>query len=138
MEAEIPDIEGAADVVAWFGYWPNFHDAEVDSITLSRTGESRVVIHAFKTPVEEYAAVTFHLNGFTGDQFGTTSTRIDYFNEQNVLSGAFVRKLDAGFELVLEGIYGVDGALTCQDLRVSIKPTVQPARIMPDNESASL
>jgi hypothetical protein len=26
---EAPDIPGAADVIAWFGYWPTFHDAGV-------------------------------------------------------------------------------------------------------------
>jgi len=41
---EAPDIPGAADVIAWFGYWPHFHDAEVLSITLDRSGESQVAI----------------------------------------------------------------------------------------------
>jgi hypothetical protein len=31
-------------VVKRFGYWPAFHDAEVTSITLDRTGASRVEI----------------------------------------------------------------------------------------------
>ena len=33
---EAPDIPGAQDVIAWFGAWPTFHDAEVLSISLDR------------------------------------------------------------------------------------------------------
>ena len=42
-----PDIPGAADVVAWFGYWPSFHGAEVLSILLDRSAGAQVAIHAF-------------------------------------------------------------------------------------------
>jgi len=74
---ETPNIPGAADVVAWFGYWPTFHDAEVLSITLERSGTSRVVIHAFEMTPEldetshyisaKHAVVTFLLEGFPSD-----------------------------------------------------------------------
>jgi hypothetical protein len=37
---EVPDIPGADDVVKWFGYWPTFHDAQILSITLNRSGEA--------------------------------------------------------------------------------------------------
>jgi hypothetical protein len=48
--SEAPDIPGAALVVGWFGYWPTFHDAEVLSIFLDRTGESRIAIQVFEKP----------------------------------------------------------------------------------------
>ena len=49
---EVPDIPGADDVVKWFGYWPTFHNAQILSITLNRSGESQVVIHAFERTSE--------------------------------------------------------------------------------------
>ena len=68
---ETPDVPGASDVVAWFGYWPTFHDAEVLSITLDRLAGCRVAIHAFESTPEvdssgcyvhaKHAVVTFHL-----------------------------------------------------------------------------
>jgi hypothetical protein len=86
---EAPDIPGAADVVAWFGHWPTFHDAEVLSITLDRSGESRVAIHAFAKTAEvdssghyvttKHAVVTFFLNGFPQDQTGITNGDVRKF-----------------------------------------------------------
>jgi hypothetical protein len=46
---EAPTIPGVENVIAWFGYWPTFHDAEVISINLDRTTGCRVVVHAFNT-----------------------------------------------------------------------------------------
>jgi len=70
---EVPGIPGAAEVVAWFRYWPTFHDAEVLSITLDRSRGSTVAIHAFEMTPEvrdgqyvlaKHAVVTFCLEGF--------------------------------------------------------------------------
>jgi hypothetical protein len=131
---EAPDIPGAADVIAWFGYWPTFHDAEVLSITLDRSDGSRVAIHAFEMTAEvdtrgryvlaKHAVVTFYLEGFPRDKYGITNTRIDFFNSQNVLSSASVNKIPEGFDLVLEGIYGVDGSITCEHLSIKLEPGI--------------
>jgi hypothetical protein len=134
--SEIPEIRGAADVVTWFGYWPTFHDAEVLSSCLDRSGESRITIHAFEmTPdvdssghyvLAKHAVVTFCLEGFPQDQHGITNTRIEFFNHQNVLSGATVNKTPEGYELVLEGIYGVDGSIHSKRMSVKVEPGVRP------------
>ena len=80
---EPPDIPGAADVIAWFGYWPRFHDAEVLSITLDASAGARVVIRAFEMTTEvdasghyvlaKHCVVTFLLEGFPTDPYGTTN-----------------------------------------------------------------
>jgi hypothetical protein len=117
---ETPNIPGAEDVVAWFGHWPMFHDAEVLTITLDRTGTSRVVIHAFE--MTKHAVVTFLLDGFPPDQYGVTNTRLDFFNGQNVLSSAYIKPIPEGFELVLEGVHGLDGSIFCERPSVALKP----------------
>ena len=129
---ETPDIPGAADVVAWFGYWPSFHDAEVLSITLDRLNASRVVIHTFEMTrevnarghyvLDKHAVVTFFLEGFLRNQHGITNTRLEFFNQQNVLSSASVNKTPGGYELVLEAVTGVDGAISAEHIRVEIAP----------------
>lgn len=123
---EAPNIPGAADVVAWFGYWPTFHDAEVLSITLDRSGTSRVAIHALgRTPeLAKHAVVTFLMEGFPSDQYGITNTRLDFFNGQNVLSSAYIKPMPEGYELVLEGVYGLDGSIFCKHLSVELKPGI--------------
>jgi len=104
---EIPNIPGAEDVVRWFGYWPDFHDAEVLSITLNRSTGPTVEIHTFeRTPevdargfyvLAKHAIVTFVLGGFPLSQEGMATTRIDYFNHQNVLSSAGVEETAGGY-----------------------------------------
>jgi hypothetical protein len=129
---ERPDIPGAADVIAWFGYWPSFHDAEVLSITLDRSSASRVVIHAFEMTAEvdaqgryvltKHAVVTFFLEGFPRDQYGITNTRIEFFTSQNVLSSASINKTAGGYELALEGCCGLDGVICAEGIRVELTP----------------
>jgi len=118
-------------VVAWFGYWPTFHDAEVLSITMNRSGESQVAIHVFETTrgvgasgrlvLTKNAVVTFFLEGFAADREGIAMNRVEFFNHQNVLSCASVNKLAEGYELRLENCYGVDARF------VSLRITVQIA-----------
>jgi hypothetical protein len=132
MTYEEPDIPGASNVTEWFGRWPTFHDAEVLSIIMQRSGESRVAICAFETTSEvdgsgryvlaKQAVVTFVLDGFPQDQYGITNTRVEFFNHQNVLSSAAVNRRTEGYELVLEGCHGVDASLLCKHMRVELVP----------------
>jgi hypothetical protein len=97
---EAPDIPGAQEVIAWFGYWPTLHDAEVLSISLDRAIGCRVTIRAFEMTAEvdsrghdvltKHCVVTFRLEGFPTDESGTSNTRIESLNQQNVLSSASV------------------------------------------------
>jgi hypothetical protein len=135
---EAPDIPGAATVIAWFGQWPTFHDAEVMSITLDRLSECRVAIYAFETTREvdtnghyrraKDAVLTFCLEGFPRDQYGITNTRIEFFNHQNILSSASVNKIADCYELTLAGCYGVDGSIICERMSVKLEPGMPPAR----------
>ena len=110
---EAPDIPGAAEVIAWFGYWPTFHDAEVLSIALDRVAGCRVAIHAFETTAAvdavgrygaaKHAIVTFCLEGFPQDTHGITNTQIAYFDRQNVLSSARVEERTYGYALYPRG-----------------------------------
>ena len=72
----------------------------------------------------KHALVTFCMQGFPRDEHGITNTRIDYFNHQNVLSSASVNKRPEGFELILEGIYGLDGSIVCERMSVTLEPGI--------------
>ncbi len=133
---EAPDISGASDVIEWFGGWPTFHDSEVLSIHLDRTSESRVAIHAFQMTSEvdgegfyvltKHAIVTFFLKGFPRNQYGITSSRIECFNEQNMLSSVSVSKGNGYYELKLSGCFGVDACIVCAEMSVKIEPGIPP------------
>jgi len=47
-EAKFPDIPGASDLFAWFGFWPSFHDGEVLSLHLDRAGSSQLRVHTWE------------------------------------------------------------------------------------------
>ena len=103
-------------------------------ILLDRSGESRIAIHAFETTPDvdssgryvlaKHAVITFCLEGFPQDQHGITNSRIEVFNHQNVLSSATVNTMPDGYELVLEGIYGVDGTIHCRRMSIELNPGV--------------
>jgi len=127
-----PEIPGADAVLEWFGYWPTFHDAEVLFILLDRSGSSRVAIHAFERSREvdatgyyvltKHAVVTFTFRGFIPDREGITNVRIEYFNHQNVLSSASIEKIPEAYQLRLDGIYGVDATIVCEQITVALEP----------------
>ena len=89
---EVPVIPGTADVIACFGYWPAFYDAEVLSIILNRSGDSSVAMHAFETTrdsdstghsvTEKHAVISFRMEGIPLDARWISNTLIEGFNSQ--------------------------------------------------------
>jgi hypothetical protein len=136
---EAPGIPGAHQVIGWFGQWPSFHDAEVVSITLNRSGESSVLVHAFENTREvdahgrfvltKHAMVTFHCEDWPLDGEGISNTHLDFFNAQNVLSSLVVNKVAQGWEIVLNTVYGVDGVITTERLSVTLEPGIPAGSI---------
>jgi hypothetical protein len=43
----VPEIPGAKAVVAWFGHWPSFENAEVLSVVINRGGRSMIRIYTW-------------------------------------------------------------------------------------------
>ncbi len=123
------DIPGWATVVDWFGYSPNFHDAEVIAIDLRRHPEaSSVRVHAWRTNSDlteegyyrqdRHALVTFTIKGIN-------SLKLEGWNHQNVLSSLWASQAEDGYILELPEIYGVDGEIAAADISVSIEPFEQ-------------
>lgn len=119
-------ISGWAEVVEWFGYSPNFHDAEVVSIDLRREPDASVVrVHAWRTNddftadghfrQERHALVSFTLRGIQ-------SMKLIGWNHQNVLAELMVEQSEHSFILGLPEIYGVDGSITANEISISIEP----------------
>jgi len=127
MMPEAPDFPGAADVVRWFGYWPTFHDAEVLSIRFDRESGCKVAIYTFESGPDTDAAgfyvrrkdavVTFSMEGFAPDN----QNRVESFNGGNVLFGARVHHRPDGYELELDGCFGVEGSIVCERMSVTIE-----------------
>ena len=125
---EVPDIPGAETLVAWFGAWPTFHDAEIIHLHLNRAGSSGITIHAWNMTdktyeadgrtffvLEKHAVVTFELEDITALEL------VD-FNAQNVLSALEVWRDGESFHMHLHSSYGLSGSIEAARMRVSLRP----------------
>ena len=87
--SDTPRIPGADLVIRHFGYWPDFHDAEIHWLRLDRSGPTlEFLVHAFETTGEiddqgcfvraKHCLVRLRCREFNELEAGG-------FNEQNVL-----------------------------------------------------
>jgi hypothetical protein len=131
----VDGITGAEQLVAVFGYWPSFHDAEVLWLRLDRCAHGdgcygpmlEVVVHAFEMTSEvgpdgHYVLrhhVLVHLRFLD-----VVELRLDGFNFQNALMGLTLTDLrDAQMERVrwaahLDSAFGVNASFQCYAVEV--------------------
>jgi hypothetical protein len=48
LSSELQSIKGAQELHDWFGFWPDFHDAEVIRFHLNRSGPSYLAVHTWQ------------------------------------------------------------------------------------------
>jgi hypothetical protein len=121
----IREVAGAQALIQWFGKWPSFHDAEVVSLTLNRTGTSCVRIHTWEMTEEldvngsyvlgKHVQVSFFLDRLK-------DLELAGFSCQNVIFGLGIKRSEEGLQLVLDPCYGVAGSLTAEAIRVEFEP----------------
>ena len=126
----LAEVPGATELFEWFGFWPSFHDAEVLSISLTRTGASIVRVHTFETTdkvdakgyfvSQKHVVVSFLLED-------VSTCDLAWFNNQNALFGMTLTRVDDGFELNMRAAYGVSGSITARSIRVEIAPGIPDA-----------
>jgi len=122
-------IPGSSELIAWFGYWPTFHDAEVLRIELDRSGLSTIRVHAFEATSKvnsqgEYGCVKHVVVTFVLEEIKTL--QLDSFNRQNVLNGVLLEHTSEGYQLTLSGCYGVGIILTINRMRIELEPGPPP------------
>lgn len=129
MSIEVQDLPGASELVTWFGYFPSFHDAEVVSLHLNRTGESILRVHTWETTREldekgffvqrRHVVVEFALENIT-------ALYLNDFSQQNVISGLTLNKTETGFRLEFGPCYGLAGTIEAEKISLRLvqgKPT---------------
>lgn len=112
------EVAGADKVREWFGYWPDFHDAEIISLSLSRYGES--VLRVYPYAPDKPASVEFLMKGIVGLELWD-------FSNQNVISRLAVEPVTgengaAIFRLELGPCYGLAGHIDAEEIRVELNP----------------
>jgi hypothetical protein len=126
------DVPGVTEIVRWFGYWPTFHDAEIVSIELIRSGTSTLKVHTFTTSKELDARGCFITNKHVIVSFLLDDIRalqLDGFNHQNVIFDLVLKKHSEGYELVLGGCYGVEGRIVANEIRITFEAGIPPSSV---------
>jgi immunity protein 50 of polymorphic toxin system len=134
MSEAIKDVAGADELIAWFGQWPSFHDAEVVSVELNRAGISRIRIHYWNRnanisvegfhKADNHCVVTFLLEQISFLELAD-------FSGQNVISELQIEKQEAGYKLELFPCYGLAGYILAKSIRVEFKPGMPEDRPRP-------
>lgn len=134
-------LPGGADVLAWFGDVPDFHDAEIVSLKLDRGGPSQLAVHFFRLQRSE--AFTKAVMEPTGDAIVTfefdyiVDLKLEGFGLQNVIAGLWLRRASPDparapyysidhsvddFEIELEPCYGMSGTIRTRSVRLALTP----------------
>ena len=126
--ASHPNLPGADALVAWFGHWPSFHDAEILALHLNREGISSLSIHTWLMTDETYendghkfyredkhAVVTFQFEDIIDLELAD-------FSSQNVISGLNIDSHDGFLRLTLSPCFGLAGHIDARTVAVVIQP----------------
>jgi hypothetical protein len=139
MSFDPSTIEGGSAVVAHFGAWPSFHDAEVVSVHLQRSSACSLSIHAFNMTssvdgtghfiTKDHGIVTFEFEEIR-------ELQLNNFNEQNVIFGLKIsHESDGAIKLRIDECYGLEGSIIANIVRVSVKPGTPSGGIYAKSES---
>jgi len=120
------EIEGWSRLTDWFGYSPNFHDAEVVGVDLRREPEPSLIrVHAWRTNADVDASGFFRLDRHATVTFtisGITALRLADWNQQNVLAELWVTQAEDGYTLHIPSSYGLEGEVSAKRISVSVEP----------------
>jgi hypothetical protein len=119
------NVINGKSLIAWFGYWPTFHDSEVIKIQFQRTPESnddsaQIVIHAFEMTREivdgyyvlkKHALVTFELSHLGRSE-------LNGWNHQNALTGLYFEETAYGLLIAGTSSFGVDFKIEAKEISV--------------------
>jgi hypothetical protein len=122
---EIKDIHGASELHDWFGYWPDFHDAEIISLHLNRKGISSLRVHAWDTTKEVDEKAHYVMAKHIVVEFifeNVSELALNGFSQQNVISGLDIEKIASGFRLTLGECYGLAGSIEAEQMSLRITP----------------
>ena len=143
-ESLFASFSGGQDVIDWFGFCPDFHDASLDRIEVA-SGHATLAMHAFRTTSEVDAAgffirdrhvlVTLRMGRVTG-------VRLEG-DAGSIISELVIRRMGAAaspadwqtcagpqvgdIEIAFDSSVGLFGRIYAKDLTFELHPTVTEA-----------
>jgi hypothetical protein len=115
-------LHGSNAVMQWFGGWPSFHDAEIISMNLARTGQS--ILRVYPYYPDKPATVNFVFEEITDLELAD-------FSGQNVISSLGIEEVidqtkEKAIRLTMSPCYGLAGRIDAKRLRVELLPGESP------------
>lgn len=120
------ELPGGEELLAWFGRVPSFHDGELLEIAFFGKGQALMRIHAWILTdkvddqghliTDRHAVVTFALDGVN-----TIECR-DFDMVPGIILDLDVTRVEEGLRFEWSASYGVGGAVTARQARITLEP----------------
>ena len=130
MNQEIPNVPGSDAVVAWFGEWPSFHDAEILELHLDRENVSWVKVHVWLSSGE-----TYEHNGkqYRRERHGVVTFRLAEIVDlelydsscQNVIFGLELERKAGAYRPLMKPCYGLSGYIEAGRIELEVTPHIR-------------
>lgn len=123
--ATIGDLEGGAELCAWFEDVPSFQDATLRELELRQGAASRLVAHAFQMTSEVdargYFVLTKHVD-VTFTIFELIEVQLYDFTEAGIIFALGIEIDLDSTTLSFESSYGVHGRIKAKRVAMSFEP----------------
>lgn len=130
LPAAIEAVTGAQELFDWFGYWPDFHDAEIVSFRLEAGAPSSIVVHTWEMTNQVDAKGFYELRKHVVVEFvieGISTIDLQDPWDHSILLDLGVDKSETGFRLSFSAAYGLSGTIDTQRLSLRVIPR-KPSR----------
>jgi hypothetical protein len=127
VDENLRKIPGFDAVVEHFGYWPTFHDAVLEQLSLNLPGETRLALRTWNTSSEldergyfrttHRAVVTMMLADILELELAGTDLWAGW-----ILFGLSLTDEGEAFQLQLDPCLGIGGQIRCKSVRLEVKP----------------
>lgn len=122
---EIDQLEGGAELCAWFEGIPSFHDATLRELELRQGAPSRLVLQTFKMGSEVdsrgYFLLTKHVT-VTLTVYELIAVELFEFMEAAIVFDLNIESDQDGLNLSFDSSYGVHGRIKAKRIVVSFEP----------------
>ena len=122
---DVSFIHGSTELIKWFGAWPTFQDAEIDSIELHAKNPSKISLRTWQLTNEVDQDGSFVLGKkclvtFTFKE--VTNLMLEDFSPQNVIYGLKCDRMNDVTIIDFQPCYGVNGFVSAKSVSIEFKP----------------
>ncbi len=104
-------IENADKVSSYFGYWPEFCDAKIESFSYNSSGIIELSIFYIDADLDKTAHITLQFDG-------VTEVSLSDLLSENVIDEISIEGSEP-FTISMESCYGMGGSFKCNSIRVA-------------------